>query len=723
MGVGQSTELAGKLPGKKPPFVIENKDDIYVLLRSLADTIDLSKRGCNDDSGAVGVASATSSDPQSHDPPTNSAGDVEGGVPFGEIPNATPRKFTEEEIRELFSPYEHLLLANHYLGDNALTETIRLPVMKTEEELMDQEAARRQLHSDVSSVSEDGGEKRVDDVEEEPEEIDVPVLDVIAGNPYLTTLDVGYNYFTDVAVSAILRMIDAAGAAPHLQVLSFAGNQIGRQGCAALGEWLALNPMLERLSLFHCQLHDTDVVPLLEGLFTNTNLRVLQLDWNFCTWKTLDLLRQVIQVNQHLAVVMVQSVPYHPHTGEVAPVDLSRMIEYPCTPQGYFRSGAGAPADDADPSAAEPRWFFRKQLLRVDMSGMHPLPHCLLQELDATLRPRREAYTKKLAEERAAAMAAHVAEVMRDPHEDYADEEDGDAAMSKEEEATEGAEAREARTPTAEDATVVDGVFPRTAAKPLRGCYPALPPILANFRKYRDRRSRGAHGKGTGASNYMGSLRRQLPPLNSKERLQMVMGDAHAFRYAFHRTLDKVGEKVRPNGLDAVYMPPIHGGGFTKENTLLHDMEARHLLACWCDPHEATVPYGGKLHYHCKRECAVEYGPSKRPPKGATQGLGSADVDSLPLGGIAQGPYKGCQGSGHRCVSVPPAVVGAKSAESTRPRRSAASTAKQKKAASVGTQQLFTTKSGVTMALQYNPVAYFTAPYQHSALIVDECKL
>lgn len=41
-------------------------------------------------------------------------------------------------------------------------------------------------------------------------------------------------------------------------------------------------------------------------------------------------------------------------------------------------------------------------------------------------------------------------------------------------------------------------------------------------------------------------------------------------------------------------------------NTIVNPLKC-HLKPCWCDPHDASVKYGGTLHYHCKYEQYIEH--------------------------------------------------------------------------------------------------------------------
>ena len=60
----------------------------------------------------------------------------------------------------------------------------------------------------------------------------------------------------------------------------------------------------------------------------------------------------------------------------------------------------------------------------------------------------------------------------------------------------------------------------------------------------------------------------------------------------------------------------------------------RRLKACWCDPQDATAPFAGTLHYHCKYEEEADNLATK-----------SEDVDAPPK-------YMGCRGTGHTCASI-----------------------------------------------------------------------
>eukprot|EP00796_Vickermania_ingenoplastis_P008464 gene8464-5940_t len=567
-----------------------------------------------------------------------------------------PGKFTEEEIEQLFQPYTYLYFANHYLGDEAIV-----------------------------------GDK-------------YGGLATVGKNKYLHTLDLSCNALTHHALRSLTGLFRAL---PNLRHVSLGGNAFGAAGCEILAQFLREDPPLEVLSLFHCELTDSDALVLLNGLLSNTHLKLLNLDFNYCTWKFLRALIDLVKVNRTLAVVLFESMPYDPLTLKVLPQDTVTKVEYPCTPAGYFRSWRTYyhpdGLDDVGQRATAERFLLRRLVCKMDFTGLRPFPPSLLQELESYLAPRREAYVALLNQERRADLEEKMKSVVgaRSSSEsgvvDEADSGDGDEDGDAEA-ANDGKEVEE-----------------RSRASSHGTPLPELNSKMGSSRRPTGRRRH--------ESNFSGSIRRELPPLNSVERLDMVMNDAYQFRQKIHGKERQLGEKILPNGFDRVWMAPLSHAGTASVNYVVNEKPSL-LQACWCDPHDAASAYAGRLHYHCKREeyidysqsskkkrstDALEYAPQK--PNGSTASLDSKNLNE---GGQQKQPYHGCQGTGHRCASqrplpgAPPAGGAGKATQGGGPPRD---------------RVTYTNKDGLVMELHYNPVQYFTSPYQPSAEIVDECRI
>lgn len=670
-----------------------------------------------------------------------------------------PGKFTEEEIEQLFESFKHIYLANHYLGDVGILPGI---------------------------LSHDA-------------------LRVMAKNKYLHTLDLSFNYLSEKAVLPLMNLLREM---PRFRHLSLGGNPVGHEGCIHVADFLAEDPPLEVLSLFHCYLTDEDCLTLLNGLRFNTHLKLLNLDFNFCTWKFVHSLIELVRdQNETLAVVLFESVPHDPLTLKVLPQDTVTKIEYPCTPAGFFRSFQTYYNPDGmnevEQKAAAERFLLRRLVCRMDFTGLKPFPPSLLLELEQYLGPRRDAYVAELEDEREMKLEEDMQNVIGSR------KVDGDqllleklghdvwAPASQRDGGEREREVEQWRRSSAilgwtADNQIEDGIAAGRLQKPAGS--------LANH-------GGGRGGRGRSSSRYRqtngfsGCLRRVLPPLNSPERLQMVMMEAYQFRQKLARgSVRPIGEKILPNGFDRVWLPPLTQGGAQALNYIVNDKPS-YLKACWCDPHDAASPYAGRLHYHCKLEEYIDYSqsatakkktekmgeegsrttgrggsvgrhgprhrrhfsrerdpsrsslqrpgtllpqapsggrpsmskrrtsfgenpltipPEHRPPRHDTRrdssgmndssdSLDSTDVVEAGNSGPNRQPYHGCQGTGHRCVSmkVTPGALGAgahKMAQTGGPPRE---------------KVIHTNKEGLTMALHYNPVIYFTSPYKPAAAIIE----
>lgn len=550
-----------------------------------------------------------------------------------------PGKFTEEEIEQLFQPYKYLYLANYYLGDVGV------------------------LH--------EGG------------------LATVSKNKYLHTLDLSYNALTAISLGPLLRTLRQF---PNFSHLSLGGNNFGEDGCRLIAKWLAEDPPLQVLSLFHCGLTDENVLLLLNGLRSNTHLRLLNLDFNFCTWKFLRALISLVKVNSTLAVVLFQSVPHDPLTLTVLPQDTVSKIEYPCTPAGYFRSWRTyyqpEGLSDGEQRAAAERFFLRRLVCRADFTGLKPFPPSLLKELESYLAPRRKRYVGELSQIRQAALESAMKCVV------------GAATHEAVEEEAEQEEVEEHALSTATTYTQDS----------------TLPEVVSSTRRATNPRRRRQ------TATFSGSIRRELPPLNSPQRLEMVMNDAHSFRQKLNGAQrgqpSTATGKVLPNGFDRIWVAAHRNDTTATSGNHVVTGKPSLLKACWCDPHDAASPFAGRLHYHCKREEYIDYSQSKKStgkpaecasPKKMDSSTSTLDSKAINDSSQQKPAYHGCQGTGHRCCSMRTApgtpASGMKGSQGGGPPRNSVT---------------FTNKDGLVMELHYNPVLYFTAPYQPSAQITED---
>ncbi|CAG9568245.1 conserved hypothetical protein [Leishmania major strain Friedlin] len=185
-------------------------------------------------------------------------------------------------------------------------------------------------------------------------------LSVVSRHTRLRVLDLSFNSLTPQVLAPLLQAIRGL---PLLAVLKLSGNMLGSArsdddndsrsekwdlstvnvdeelgdaatAAARLGRYLATNPALLELALFHCDLNDHDVRELLSGLVhpRNTTLHTLQLSWNpACTSRSAVIALQLVTDlgNTTLCKLELEGV---------APATQVRL-EYACTADGVFRSG------------------------------------------------------------------------------------------------------------------------------------------------------------------------------------------------------------------------------------------------------------------------------------------------------------------------------------------------------------------------------------------------
>ncbi|KAG5511430.1 hypothetical protein JKF63_07393 [Porcisia hertigi] len=194
-----------------------------------------------------------------------------------------------------------------------------------------------------------------------PNPPDLPsFLSVVPQHTRLRILDLSFNRLTPQVVAPLL---DAVRGLPLLEVLKLSGNRLGSasageddgggnlckwdlstvnvekledasMAAAQLGRWLATNPPLLELALFHCELNDNDVRAVLAGLVhpRNTRLRSLQLAWNpACTSHSARMALQLVTDLGNTTLCELELEGAAPAT--------QKRLEYACTPDGTFRSG------------------------------------------------------------------------------------------------------------------------------------------------------------------------------------------------------------------------------------------------------------------------------------------------------------------------------------------------------------------------------------------------
>lgn len=111
-------------------------------------------------------------------------------------------------------------------------------------------------------------------------------------NRQIHSLDLSSNAITHESIEYLIEAIAENGTITALYLSGNVG--LGDTACKYLGEFLATNPPLEELSLFHCNITDEGVEELVNGLIHNTNLAVLRLDMNHLTDASLEMIMTVV---------------------------------------------------------------------------------------------------------------------------------------------------------------------------------------------------------------------------------------------------------------------------------------------------------------------------------------------------------------------------------------------------------------------------------------------
>lgn len=682
MGVSQSTELCAgqKVIPSEDVFVKRNASELLELLRGLQSTIALSQRGHGNRAASSHSLTAHSVSSRRHSTAADRrASQLEAGSDLAnEESTAThaaappARPLSKEDVFELFSPYQHLRLANHYLGDASLLDPA------------------------------------------------YGVLPALAANRFLTSLDLSWNQLTGASIGPLLTEAlwpsspaspasspssssaasppksfpshspyspksIAVSAAPHtavsstLQWLSLAGNAVTvGGGVPVLARWLAADPSVEVLSLYHCGLRDADVAQLCDGLAHNTHLRVLQLDLNDLTSESVErLLKLVREENAHIAVVLLRSTPYDAHTFARVPIDLSRRVEYACTSAGAFPenslpsaaavSAASGPTSSADNAngasaqeeeedgqeqqnekrysvAAQTRVEERCALLQHDLTGLSPLPADLLSELEDVLAPRRAAYVSRLAQQRATELAAATRAVVgAHPVEKadwYADGalasetaaqavnescgKEEEEQKEEEEEAEGGGVAHNAHTGETNarsgasevgheaDDERADSVNDGADASPLERVGRELQQRRIKYGLKPSSSSSSPAAAmmmtSTGTSAAVSALHTRRGLPPIVNPVTRAVEEAYRFRRTIHGS--------RSDRIGEKTLP----NGFdriwmapiklsgTRSVKHMAREPPRRLRPCWCEPYDAALPYAGTLHYHCQFEECIDYG-------------------------------------------------------------------------------------------------------------------
>lgn len=546
-----------------------------------------------------------------------------------------------------------------------------------------------------------------------PEQPPTSVLSLLGRNTALTTLDLSYNALTSAVVKPLLDAVAALPAltvlrlsgnalgtasspprregassvvesAPqaHVSAPAAAGLSLAeevtlssvpssaRTAAAQLGRWLATSPPLLELSLYQCNLNDYDVQALLRGLARPNNaiatsataataaaavvvaapspppaspLTVLHLAGNpACTWRSAQLVLQLVTDfgNTSLRVVTLE--------GAEPATDV--RLEYACTPNGYFRSGAtlvstldqngatttstAAPAtahtaaDAVDAELLESltpgqlaRFHGRCQYLREDLDGARVMPPALMQKLHVVFSARQKA-AAAAAEEAVAVAAEAVAPVDVAAATVTAERASGESTeeVCVESKAVDtSATSRDVEEDAAAQKSVnaVDVAAQGAAATAPSSSPPSTPPRFMT-------------------SSYMrrSPQERRAARFEAPERIAHVMAEARAFRRHLHplqvdthappcayvharSTSSYYGSEaaastwyaregfvLRLNGMSRVLVAPVlPDAASARCNVLLTDVEDRPLRACWCTPHNAAnAAHAGTLHYHCVRE-------------------------------------------------------------------------------------------------------------------------
>lgn len=516
-------------------------------------------------------------------------------------------------------------------------------------------------------------------------------LDVLSRHAHLTVLDLSYNGLTKASVGPLLQALQGMS---KLRRLCLAGNPLGSSKSLAaiaatptpnealkstweneaesqeapIGEeaaaenessktaaelissWLACNPCVEDLSLFHCGLYDDDVLQIFRGLSNHRNgtLCCLNMAYNVrLTWRTAALALSLVRDggNDTLAVLLLESAPYDGSTYVVVPPATAVRLEYGCTSNGLFRSGLTyVPFMDQDCSGsasfsapiawqstpgAQLRYKGRSLYLDKELDGAAVMPSQIIRALGSILEPRRKRYLEYLeaatattpsslkdsvvaVDEESLVKNANSSDMIQSGKADDTTATEGD----DDDDGAENAEDVGAAETLEERARLTEPSLPAAApsSKLRRPWHLRRTKAKVNASNARMERQQIDH------SRLYASHPRRDARLESPERLAVVQMETteHMRR---HRRLSKTEKSwintakfvLRPNGIDTVLVPPVlPGGGSLYNSALLIDMPHTKLKPCWCTPNDASSPYAGVLHYHCISEETVSYGVTAR---------------------------------------------------------------------------------------------------------------
>ncbi|KAH9588762.1 Leucine-rich repeat [Trypanosoma melophagium] len=671
MGVGQSRELLGKVSDDRV-FVCTNREDLLVLLSNMQNALML-ENDVNTMEGENEERVVEESGNADNDHKDEGAATDEEYKYRKEEKQEEQREHEEEKIEDneqedevqgeesiqssdivIVTPIEVIHVPNHYLGDEGL-------------------------------------------ITGHP-----AVLQILAASTSLRSLNIGFNSLTSRSVAALLgnsienpdkddengMNVNNGGIPPNLLSLNLAGNSIGREGCERLAEFLAQDPPLRELSLFHNGLYDSDVEPLLHALQKNTHLRLLNLDYNYLTGGFLHQLLELLREhNNTLAVVMFDG-PYDMETFE-RKREIVRPEKIP----------------DASKVGANARALLRQKLLRADLSGRIPFPADLVEEVENILAPRRAVYIAELeaekeamaereAEEKAAALLALWGKnetcsplSSSSSSNSFKDKEvtgleEHKKMMGECEEEWEEEEKKKDENTSENGVDMMDNKVSDGSEGLHNGSINAT-----------DTARTGSIGSTTNSSKTKNAFIHTARPQNqytvqfsnegdgsfTMPRIKTNRGRSEASCTSATAAAAAASEaaqewrtkcnidsgKELSNGFDRLLLaPPVLAPG---AKTVWHRVNGPpcRLRACWCDPRDAPVPYGGKLHYHCKHE-----------PTGGE--LGDMGADGMPLsakgkrvkghqkslvrrltkattatgGKGKKTTYEGCKETSHRCESL-----------------------------------------------------------------------
>ncbi|TPP44074.1 hypothetical protein CGC21_9555 [Leishmania donovani] len=569
----------------------------------------------------------------------------------------------EEAAALLLKPFEEMHLSGYRLGDAALTSP-SMPDLPSFLSVVSRHTRLRVLDLSFNNLT---------------PQVLAPLLQAIRGLPLLAVLKLSGNMLGSA------RSDDYNGSRSEKWDLSTVSvdEELGDAATAAarLGRYLATNPALLELALFHCDLNDHDVRELLSGLVhpRNTTLHTLQLSWNpACTSRSAEMALQLVT-----------------DLGNTTLCELELEGEAPAT-QVRLDGNAGTVITSAA-AADGARYVNRCRYLAEDLDGSRVLAPLVMRELKAVLsirlppRPRvderhgaSELNVAAFAErETASASAAGAGAHSQDgsgelftsaaavdcggsnPHSGRAVPSPAAAANSS---------AGHQRRSFEGVSAMTDGHVASVAPPPQATDAPR--PRTSPPMHLRRRWPTPAVSTGSVASPASGrhAAQQQQHPRTPQElrdarfetpqRLAAVMADAEAFRRrlqpvqldthappcaevsryrsgAHSASVTKTrslwyaddGFVLRPNGLSKVLVAPVLPGGATAfANVALEDVEDRPLQPCWCTPRQTspmTGIYAGILHYHCVHEATAQqqkrqYGTSSSPPPStaATAGTG-----------------------------------------------------------------------------------------------------